>query len=155
MYRYRYIFILVLWAVGCLQLQAATFRWDLTDDKHYSLSEASKHLLRETDAPIEVSLLMDGDLNAGFRRLKKATEETIEDALAHGMDIRYPDHIFTINRKIVDDINNHIDWVQVSVPYMTTDFVFCTRANAKKYRLSVLADPRNPVDQPTSQPVDQ
>ena len=54
-------------------------RWDLTDDKHYSLSEASKTLLRQTDAPIEVTLLLNGDLNAGFRRLKKATEETVEE----------------------------------------------------------------------------
>ena len=54
-------------------------RWDLTDDKRYSLSEASKHLLRQTDAPIEVTVLLDGDLNAGFRRLKKATEETVEE----------------------------------------------------------------------------
>ena len=51
----------------------------MTDDRHYSLSEASKTLLRQTDAPIEVSLLLDGDLNAGFRRLKKATEETLEE----------------------------------------------------------------------------
>ena len=58
---------------------AFVVRWDLTDDKHYSLSEASKTLLRATDAPIEVTLLLDGDLNAGFRRLKKATEETIEE----------------------------------------------------------------------------
>ena len=62
-----------------LNVQAWTFRWDLTDDKHYSLSEASKALLRQTDAPVEVTLLLDGDLNAGFRRLKKATEETIEE----------------------------------------------------------------------------
>ena len=48
----------------------------MTDDRHYSLSEASKTLLRQTDAPIEVTLLLNGDLNAGFRRLKKATEET-------------------------------------------------------------------------------
>ena len=54
-------------------------RWDLTDDKHYSLSEASKTLLRQTDEPIHVTLLLNGDLNAGFRRLKKATEETIEE----------------------------------------------------------------------------
>lgn len=58
---------------------AFVVRWDLTDDKHYSLSEASKTLLRATDAPIEVTLLLDGDLNAGFRRLRKATEETIEE----------------------------------------------------------------------------
>ena len=61
-----------------------TVRWDLTDDKHYSLSEASKTLLRSTDAPIEVTLLLDGDLNAGFRRLKKATEETIEEMGVYG-----------------------------------------------------------------------
>lgn len=54
-------------------------RWDLTDDKRYSLSEASKTLLKATDAPVEVTLLLDGDLNAGFRRLKKATEETLEE----------------------------------------------------------------------------
>lgn len=65
-------------------------RWDLTDDKHYSLSEASKHLLRETDAPIEVSLLLDGDLNAGFRRLKKATEETIEELGVYARITRHP-----------------------------------------------------------------
>ena len=54
-------------------------RRDMTDDKRYSLSEASKSLLRQTDAPVEVTLLLEGDLNAGFRRLKKATEETIEE----------------------------------------------------------------------------
>ena len=54
-------------------------RWDMTDDKHYSLSKASKALLRQTDAPIEVTMLLEGDLNAGFRRLKKAAEETLEE----------------------------------------------------------------------------
>jgi ABC-2 type transport system permease protein len=59
-------------------------RWDLTDDKHYSLSEASKTLLKQTDAPIEVTLLLEGDLNAGFRRLKKATEETVAEMGVYG-----------------------------------------------------------------------
>ena len=62
-------------------------RWDMTDDKHYSLSQASKELLRSTDEPIEVTVLLDGDLNAGFRRLKKATEETIEEMGVYG-DVR-------------------------------------------------------------------
>ena len=51
----------------------------MTDDKRYSLSEASKNLLRQTDAPIEVTLLLEGDLNAGFRRLQRATNETLEE----------------------------------------------------------------------------
>ena len=77
---YRFIGLCILYSVlYTLNVQAWTFRWDLTDDKHYSLSEASKTLLRQTDAPIEVTLLLDGDLNAGFRRLKKATEETLEE----------------------------------------------------------------------------
>ena len=70
--------------VGILAvLNAAAYllpvRWDMTDDKHYSLSEASKTLLRQTDAPIEVAVLLEGDLNSGFRRLKKATEETLAE----------------------------------------------------------------------------
>ena len=79
-----YIFVigLVLLFYGLSQVWVV--RWDMTDDKHYSLSEASKTLLHATDAPIEVSLLLDGDLNAGFRRLKKATEETIEEMGVYG-----------------------------------------------------------------------
>lgn len=70
--------------VGILAvLNAAAYllpvRWDMTDDKHYSLSEASKTLLRQTDAPIEVTVLLEGDLNSGFRRLRKATEETLAE----------------------------------------------------------------------------
>ena len=66
-------------AVLCFAAYIMPVRWDMTDDKHYSLSETSKTLLRSTDTPIEVSMLLDGDLNAGFRRLKKAAEETIEE----------------------------------------------------------------------------
>lgn len=74
-------YILIVGLFLCLYgaLYERPLRWDMTDDKHYSLSEASKTLLKQTDAPIEVTLLLDGDLNAGFRRLKKATEETIEE----------------------------------------------------------------------------
>ncbi|MBQ7259642.1 MAG: gliding motility-associated ABC transporter substrate-binding protein GldG [Paludibacteraceae bacterium] len=74
-----YIFIVGLFLCLYGVLQVCPVRWDMTDDKHYSLSEASKTLLRSTDAPIEVTLLLDGDLNAGFRRLRKAAEETIEE----------------------------------------------------------------------------
>ena len=60
-------------------VQLRVFRLDMTDDRLYSLSAASKELLRQTDSPIEVTMLLQGDLNAGFRRLKKATEEMVEE----------------------------------------------------------------------------
>ena len=61
-----------------------------------------------------------------------------------------PDSIFFTDRRAYELVNNHIDYVQVFVPYMADRIVLCTRANAKKYHLKILADPRNPVDQPTS-----
>ena len=74
-------------------VQVRVFRWDLTDDRVYSLSDASKALLRQTDAPIEVTMLLDGDLSAGFQRLRKATIETLEEmrVYAHGIKVSYQD----------------------------------------------------------------
>ena len=95
------------WAIGivvaCVGLLALSHlrvvRWDLTDDKHYSLSASSKNLLRQTDAPIEVTLLLDGDLNAGFRRLKKATEETVAEMGVYGrIQTAYADRIQSTDR---------------------------------------------------------
>lgn len=75
----RLLIVVGVLAVLSIAVYLFPVRWDMTDDKHYSLSEASKTLLRQVDAPIEVTLLLQGDLNAGFRRLLKATEETLEE----------------------------------------------------------------------------
>lgn len=74
-------YIIVLSVVVLLNLLAYLFviRVDMTDDKHYSLSEASIALLKQTDAPIRFTLYLQGDLNAGFKRLQRATQETIEE----------------------------------------------------------------------------
>lgn len=78
------VIVLVVLAAINIAAYLVPVRWDMTDDKHYSLSEASKTMLRQTDAPIEVTLLLQGDLNAGFRRLLKATEETLEEMDVYG-----------------------------------------------------------------------
>ena len=74
--------------VVCAALYALSHVWvsrlDMTDDKHYSLSEATKTMLRQTDEPIDIMLLLGGDLNSGFRRLQKATEETIDEMSVYG-----------------------------------------------------------------------
>ena len=88
--RYKEIIVLAICAALVALSYVFVVRWDLTDDKHYSLSEASKALLRQTDAPIEVTLLLDGDLNAGFRRLKKTTEETLEEMAVYAAISRQP-----------------------------------------------------------------
>ena len=54
-------------------------RWDMTNDKRYSISQPTKNLLKSLDQPLEISILLDGELNAGFTRLKKATTEMAEE----------------------------------------------------------------------------
>ena len=85
MLKYKYHILALGLCAGLLALSYVwRVRWDLTDDRHYSLSAASKTLLKQTDTPVEVALLLDGDLNAGFRRLQKATQETLEEMAVYG-----------------------------------------------------------------------
>ncbi|MDR1121377.1 MAG: gliding motility-associated ABC transporter substrate-binding protein GldG [Dysgonamonadaceae bacterium] len=49
------------------------FRWDLTSEKRYTLSEQSGSILKALKEPLTVEIYLDGALNAGFTRLKEAT----------------------------------------------------------------------------------
>jgi gliding-associated putative ABC transporter substrate-binding component GldG len=55
------------------------FRIDLTEDKRYSISEATKTLLENLDRDVNVNVYLAGDLPAGFERLESATRETLEE----------------------------------------------------------------------------
>lgn len=73
-------------AVVCVNLAAYRFvvRWDLTSDHRYSLSPATKELLRSTDGEIEATLYLAGSLNSGFQRLRGATREMLEELSVYG-----------------------------------------------------------------------
>ena len=55
------------------------FRIDLTEDKRYSISEATKNLLADLDEVVYVEIYLDGDLPAGFKRMRTAIVETLEE----------------------------------------------------------------------------
>ncbi|KAA0994024.1 gliding motility-associated ABC transporter substrate-binding protein GldG [Dyadobacter sp. UC 10] len=55
------------------------FRIDLTEDKRYSISDATKELLGSLDKDISVNVYLSGDFPAGFERLESATRETLEE----------------------------------------------------------------------------
>nr|WP_295929274.1 gliding motility-associated ABC transporter substrate-binding protein GldG [uncultured Dyadobacter sp.] len=55
------------------------FRWDLTEDKRYSISEATRQLLGSLDKDIIINVYLSGDFPAGFERLETATRETLEE----------------------------------------------------------------------------
>ena len=77
----RYWWIIAIVGVVLLNVAAhfCVLRLDLTDDQRYSLSAATKELLNELDAPVEVTVYLAGDLNPSFQRLKNATAEMVEE----------------------------------------------------------------------------
>lgn len=61
------------------------FRWDLTEDKRYSISEATKNMLSDLDAPVEVTVYLEGkSLPGGFERLRRAVKETLNEFKYYG-----------------------------------------------------------------------
>lgn len=59
-------------------------RWDMTNDRRYSIAPTTQALMQTLDAPLQVSILLDGELNAGFLRLQRATIEMVEELEAIG-----------------------------------------------------------------------
>ncbi|WPP51417.1 gliding motility-associated ABC transporter substrate-binding protein GldG [Catalinimonas niigatensis] len=68
------------------------FRLDLTEEKRYSISPATKDLLGKVDQEIEVVIYLDGEVNAGFQRLEKSVQETLDEFKVYAGDelnVRY------------------------------------------------------------------
>ena len=59
------------------------FRWDLTSEKRYSISENTKSLLKDLKGEYTIKLYLDGDLSAGFLQLRKSAKEMAEEFSAY------------------------------------------------------------------------
>jgi ABC-2 type transport system permease protein len=55
------------------------FRLDLTEERRYTLAEASKATLANLAEPVYVEVYLAGDLNASFQRLQTAVRETLDE----------------------------------------------------------------------------
>lgn len=56
-----------------------SFRADLTADKRYSLTTATKQLIANVDTVIEIDVFLTGNLPADYKKLSVATQELLED----------------------------------------------------------------------------
>ena len=70
------------------------FRLDLTVEKQYSITNVSKKLVENLEKPVNITLYLDGELPAGFRKLKKSIQEKIADYNAYSSQL--------INLTVVD-----------------------------------------------------
>jgi len=64
-------------------------RFDLTSEKRYSLSPATKTLLKNIDDIVYFRIYLEGDFPAGFKRLKNATREMLDEFRAYNKNIQY------------------------------------------------------------------
>lgn len=55
------------------------FRIDLTEEKRFSISDATKDILTSLDDNLLIEVYLDGDLPPGFERMKKSTREILEE----------------------------------------------------------------------------
>ncbi len=54
-------------------------RFDLTKDKRYTLSEASKSLISELDAPLIIDVFLEGDFPSEFRLLQTEVRQLLDE----------------------------------------------------------------------------
>jgi len=62
------------------------FRIDLTSEKKYTLSQASRNLLRELEDVVYVKIYLDGELPAEFVNFRKSIRELMDEFRAYGGD---------------------------------------------------------------------
>jgi len=75
--------------VGALLLvnflgQQFFFRLDLTEEKRYTMSAATRQLLTNLKQPITVTVYLDGDFPPAFRRLQQSVRETLNEMQVYG-----------------------------------------------------------------------
>ncbi len=77
----KYDWVMVLLAVVVINLLAGQFRlrYDATSEKKYSLSAATKSLLKNLEEPVTIEVLLKGDFPAVFRKLQLSTEDLLKE----------------------------------------------------------------------------
>jgi len=76
----------VLFALLLLNLiaQKFFFRVDLTQEKRYTMSAATKQLLTDLKQPVTVTVYLAGDFPPAFRRLEQGVRETLNEMQIYG-----------------------------------------------------------------------
>ncbi len=102
----RDLSLFVVAIVGLIVLNIVSqqffFRLDLTEEQRYSISEATKNMLRNLDKPVSITVYLEGDMPAGFQRLQKSIRETLEEFqvyAGHELSFRFVDPLKATDEK--------------------------------------------------------
>jgi ABC-2 type transport system permease protein len=75
-----YVIALIVVLIGINAISSSVFkRFDLTKDKRYTLSDVSKELVSDLEAPLIIDVFLDGEFPSEFRLLQTETKQLIEE----------------------------------------------------------------------------
>jgi gliding-associated putative ABC transporter substrate-binding component GldG len=63
------------------------YRFDLTKDKRFTLSEVSLKIIKQVENPLSIKIYLEGDLPAEFKRLQSETQDLLEEFQARNKNI--------------------------------------------------------------------
>ena len=83
--------LLVIVTIVVANLISSVFftRLDLTAEKRYTLSDATKEILTELDDIVFFRVYLEGEFPAGFKRLRRETKELLDEFRAMNKNIQY------------------------------------------------------------------
>jgi len=64
-------------------------RFDLTNEKRYTLSKETRQLIENTQDIVYFRVFLEGDFPAGFKRLRRETQELLDEFRAYNKNIAY------------------------------------------------------------------
>ena len=64
-------------------------RYDLTEENRYSLSDATKEMLKDVDDIVFFKVYLEGEFPAGFKKLKRETREMLNEFRAYNKNIEF------------------------------------------------------------------
>ncbi|WP_445718034.1 gliding motility-associated ABC transporter substrate-binding protein GldG [Flavobacterium sp.] len=62
-------------------------RFDLTQDKRYTLSETTLNIVKEVDSPLYIEVYLEGNFPPEFKRLQNETKQLLEEFTAYNSNI--------------------------------------------------------------------
>jgi len=77
----KYGWVVVLAAMAVINLLASKWhsRVDLTAEKRYTVSKATRSLIKSLPDPVTVTVFLEGDMPAGFKKLASATRDMLQE----------------------------------------------------------------------------
>ncbi|ATP57258.1 gliding motility-associated ABC transporter substrate-binding protein GldG [Pedobacter ginsengisoli] len=106
---------LLLFVAGLVLLNVAAqyvyTRFDFTKEKRFTLTPKSKTILKEANKPITITVFLDGELPAAFKRLKNATKDLLADYKAYAgieINVKFVDPIAGLSAIEQDTVINQL-----------------------------------------------